>query len=381
MKVYIINLFLSRQGGGIFTVLKELYYSKVSQNYFNKELTFIGFEDENYQKDRLKLNGVSIGFKKENAFFYSKKFKNHLFNNIEIDSIIHLHSLWMYSSILLLKLNRNNRFYKIISPHGMLDKWALNNGSLKKKISLLLFEKRNINSANCVHALCTQEYKDIRKISKKVPIAIIPNGINLPLNISYKPKSEKNILFLARLHPKKGLDNLIEAWAEVHVENWNLIIVGPDEGNYELKINKINKNLNVNQNKIEFIDGAFGKDKVELYENASLFILPSYSEGLPMTILEAWSYKVPVLMTKECNLDIGFNEKAAIEITSTKEGILKGLNTCINILTDEELAVIGNNGYELVKKEFTWEEVSKKMIKMYEWVSNKTEKPNFIHLN
>lgn len=381
MKLFVVNLFLSRSGGGIFTVLKEIYNSKVSKTHFNKEITFLGFADENYIKDSIDLNGKTISFEKENPFFYSKLFKSFILKNIDSNAIVHLHSLWMYTSYIVLKTQKNKKFKKIISPHGMLDKWALNNGKIKKKISLYLFEKKNLKTAQCIHALCYQEYLDIRKISKNVPVAIIPNGINLPLKSKSLNKVEKNILFLARLHPKKGLDNLINAWGEIDTKNWNLIIVGPDEGNYEYKINKKNETLKQSQNKIKFINGAFGNEKQKLYENASLFILPSFSEGLPMTILEAWSYKLPVLMTKECNLKIGFKVNAALEITTSIDSIIKGIDKCINVLTETQLTSIGINGYELVKNEYTWEEVSKKMIKMYQWVSNEIEKPEFIHLS
>lgn len=381
MNVHIINLFLSRNGGGIFTVINQLYSTKYAKYFFKKRLKYYGYKDNFTEIDTKTLNGKSFCFDKVNSFFYSKKMKLKLSEKLDNNSIIHLHSLWMYPSVLLIGLKRKHSFKKIISPHGMLDKWALNNSKFKKKISLFLFEKKNIRTADCIHALCYQEYLDIRKISSKVPVAIIPNGINMPIskNENNRP-SNKNILFLARLHPKKGLDNLIEAWEKTNTENWNLIIVGPDEGGYEEKINKKNKFLKEGKNKIQLIKGAFGKEKEELYKAASIFILPSFSEGLPMTILEAWSYKLPVLMTKECNLEVGFNEKAAFQIEPTIQSIKSGIEKCINLPTTE-LEKMGYNGYKLVERDYTWEEVSKKMIKTYEWLLNGNNKPNFIRLN
>ena len=381
MKVFIVNLFLSRQGGGIFTVLKELYNSKTSRKYFKDELTFLGYNEGNAHEDVKLLNGNSFLFDKNNPFYYSRKFKNTIKEISEESVILHLHTLWMYPSLLFSSLKQKSHFIKVISPHGMLDKWALNNGSFKKKICLFLFERKNINSANCLHALCYQEYLDIRSVSKTVPVAIIPNGITLPKNAELQYKKEKNILFLARLHPKKGLDNLIKAWGEVDTKNWNLIIVGPDEGGYEMKIKKRNSTLEEGKNKIKFMGSVFGDQKRQLYTHASMFVLPSYSEGLPMTILEAWSYKLPVLMTSECNLNIGFEREAAIKITSTVEGIAQGLDYSINVLKESDLMSIGANGYELVRHEFTWDQISMKMINMYNWTLGKISKPNFIHLD
>lgn len=379
MKVFILNLYLSRKGGGIFTVIKELYNSTISKAFFNSNLFFLGYDDEFFSQDSTILNGKVICLKKENSFFYSSDLKEKLQNLNSPDNIVHLHSLWMYPSFILKKLSAKSNFKKIISPHGMLDSWALSNGKLKKRLILNFFEKRNLKTADCIHALCFQEYQDIRKITKTTPVAIIPNGINLP-KFDKELEKEKNILFLARLHPKKGIDNLIEAWKLIETKDWNLTIVGPDEGNYEEKIGKVNENLPPDKRKIKFIGGAFGKDKAQLYQKASIFILPSFSEGLPMTILEAWSYKLPVLMTKECNLEIGFNENAASKIEASVNGIRKGIEKFIN-LPENELNQIGLNGYNLVQKEFTWEEVSKKMIHTYKWIIEETEKPNFIYLD
>ncbi len=371
MKVFIINLFLSRKGGGIFTVLKELYSS-----FIDSKLMFYGYKDDYSKVDSKILNGEVQLFERENSFFYSGALKSKL-KGCDSNSIIHLHTLWMYPSFFLSKFKVAK---KIISPHGMLDKWALKNGNLKKRICLNFFEKRNLMTADCIHALCYQEYLDIRKIAPRTPVAIIPNGINLPADKQVELKSQKRVLFLARLHPKKGLDNLIEAWGKSNTEDWCLWIVGPDEGKYEHKIKEKNKSFPNGKNKIVFSKGVFGKDKEEMYRKSSLFILPSYSEGLPMTILEAWSYKLPVLMTKECNLEIGFKENAAIKIDSSVDSIIRGLEKTFQ-LSEGELVCIGQNGFELVKNEFTWKEVSKKMETLYKWVLLKDNKPDFVQLN
>lgn len=328
MKVHVINLFISRNGGGVFTVIKELYNSKFSNSFFASKLFFYGFKDEYSEQDSILLNGKVFSFIKKNSFFYSKHFKRKLKTINNKNEIIHLHSLWMYPSLIL---SKTNKIKKIISPHGMLDEWALNNGKLKKKISLFLFEKKNLKTANCIHALCYQEYLDIRKLNTSTPVAIIPNGINLPEEIPLKKRNKKYILFLARLHPKKGLDNLIEAWTNINTKDWELWIVGPDEGGYEYKIAEKNKKLQLGKKKIIFINGAFGKEKEKIYREATSFILPSFSEGLPMTILEAWSYKLPVLMTKECNLENAFEKDAAFEIKSSIEGIEIGIKNIINM--------------------------------------------------
>lgn len=380
MKVHIINLYLSRKGGGIFTVIKELYNSNTSKFFFKSNLFFLGFRDEDAQKDSQMLNGVVSLFTKENPFFYSSKLGNKLRELNKAENIIHLNSLWMYPSLALVLFGKKKkRFKKIISPHGMLDSWAMANGRLKKLFFLNLVEKRNLRTANCIHALNYKEYLDVRRLAKKTPVAIIPNGINLP-KIDKKIEKKKSILFLGRLHPKKGLDNLLAAWKFINSKGWNLIIVGPDEGNYTEKIRQMNEEMEPQGKRIDLIKGAFGKEKATLYNESSIFILPSFSEGLPMTVLEAWSYGLPVLMTKECNLDIGFKENAAVEIDASIISIKNGIQKLID-LPNSELVRIGSNGYNLVRREFTWDDVSQKMIETYKWVLGEVDRPDFIYLD
>jgi glycosyltransferase involved in cell wall biosynthesis len=376
MKIHIINLFLSRNGGGIFTVVNELYNSKIfKKTVFKDNLYFWGYNDKYSEIDTKELNGISRTFKKTNKFLFSLKFKRELKANISENSIIHLHSLWMYPSVLLLNLNKTK---KVISTHGMLDAWALNNSKTKKRISLFLFERKNLNSADCIHALCKQEYNDIRKIAPKVPIAIIPNGINLPIESAINPERNKTLLFLGRVHPKKGLENLIDAWFQLNNNEWKLIIVGPDENDYKEKIKQKIILLNL-EGSISLLDSKYGVEKDELFRTVSAFILPSFSEGLPMVILEAWSYKVPVIMTKECNLEIGFEKNAAIEINTSIDSIKLGIEKVIN-LSEDQLVEIGQAGYDLVKNNYTWDEVGIKMNLVYKWVNKEIEKPSFINL-
>lgn len=376
MKIHIINLFLSRNGGGIFTVINELYNSKIfKKTVFNNDLSFWGYKDEYSEIDTKELNGISRTFRKTNTFLFSLKFKRELKANISENSIVHLHSLWMYPSVLLLNLSKAK---KVISTHGMLDSWALNNSKTKKRIALLLFERKNLNSADCIHALCEQEYYDIRKIAPKVPIAIIPNGINLPIEFAINPKRIKTLLFLGRVHPKKGLENLIDAWLQLNNCEWKLLIVGPDENDYKETIKQKIKLLNL-EGSISLLDSKYGIEKEDLFRTVSAFILPSFSEGLPMVILEAWSYKVPVIMTKECNLEIGFEKNAAIEINTSIESIKLGIEKVINS-SEDQLVAIGQAGYDLVKKNYTWDEVGIKMNLVYKWINKEIEKPSFINL-
>ena len=330
MKLHIIYPFLSRSGGGIYTVIRELYNNKIFKSYKSFTLNYWGYEDKFSISDtkilKGKVNLYKIHLTKINKLQFSKAFQNAIFKEVKANDIIHLHSLWLYLSYLATQLQNKKKAKKIISVHGMLNKWALENGTLKKKIVWLLFEKTNILTANCVHALCEKEYIDIRKIVKNVPVAVIPNGVNLP-SIKYNSDlnfSAKKLLFLGRLHPIKGLDNLLNAWSTLNIQDWELIIAGPDEINHKKTLIKLSKKLNIEKS-VQLIGPKFGMEKDNLLSNVDAFILPSHSEGLPMSILEAWSYKLPVVMTPECNLPDGFESNSAISINPDIDSIIQGL--------------------------------------------------------
>lgn len=383
MKVHIINFSLSPYGGGIFTVIKELFSSKAFLSSKFKNLIFWGYDDDSISgHDSLPgpVNVYKTPFKRVNRIFFSNRLRFDLFGSVNSGDIIHLHSLWLYLSFLTLSLKSRKEVVKIISVHGMLDSWALKHGYLKKRLSLFLFERSNLNSADCLHALCEQEYNDIRQIAPYTPIAIIPNGIYLPvIPVVNRPCEGKTLLFLGRIHKKKGLTHLIKAWNMIDSFDWKLIIIGPNEDNHRAELEKLISQFDLFDS-IIIEDPKFGEEKLSSFCNADAFILPSFSEGLPMTILEAWSYGLPVLMTPQCNLVEGFEVNAGIRIETNPESISIGLSKLFS-MSDNERKKMGKNGFDLVKSKYTWDSVAKQMIELYDWTLGNIDKPSFIRLN
>jgi glycosyltransferase involved in cell wall biosynthesis len=118
---------------------------------------------------------------------------------------------------------------------------------------------------------------------------------------------------------------------------------------------------------VKFVGPTFDQDKDLLFREADAFILPSFSEGLPITILEAWSYQFPVIMTSACNLGQGFDVGAAIKVAPTISSIADGLHELIT-LTDEDRVKAGNAGRLLVEEEFSWEKVAADTLAVYQWI-------------
>ena len=243
--------------------------------------------------------------------------------------LVHTHGLWMYPSVACVRWANRQRPY-VVSPHGMLDPWALRNSGWKKKVAGWLYENRHLRGAACLHALNAAEAESMRRCGLRNPICVIPNGVDLPADLTAKEDSRQThtLLYLGRLHPKKGLPQLVQAWSMVRKEaeesGWQLVIAGWDQNGHESELRAAVTQLGV-ADSIRFAGPQFGADKDARFKDASAFILPSLSEGLPMTLLEAWAWGLPVLMTPQCNIPEGDEAGAAIMIEHHAESIAAGL--------------------------------------------------------
>lgn len=390
MNVVLLSGSNSRQSGGLYSSVRCLADSLRKKQVNARAIA----HNDSFSPQDIQAYGsnkpISYSLKGPANFGYSPNM--HRILKGQNPDLIHTQCIWMYLSKVSLTFYRRYQVPHIISPRGMLDPWAIQHSAWKKKLVARWFENEHLRSAACIHALCQPEADAIRQYGLRNPIAIIPNGIDLPvedvLHSSVKsnwynrvPKGKKVLLFLGRIHPKKGLTNLIDAWADLRslMSEWCLVIAGWDENGHRAELEKRIKTKGL-EDEILFVGEQLGEDKVDSYLNADTFILPSYSEGLPMSVLEAWSYRLPVLMTPQCNLPEGLQANAAISFNPDHEGNREALSKLVE-LRQEELDKIGCNGYELVKEKFTWEKVAEQMTEVYSWIINGKDKPDCVKLD
>lgn len=380
MNILIFTYSVTRTAGGVFDAVRDLF---TNATFTRHRLKILSYYDKEIEKDLPSWNGLNIKLFKAGPLLFSKKAKKVLLK--EDANIFHMEALWRYPQLLMTAWKRHKKAPIVCSPHGMLDPYIIRSqGKVKRLLSNLFFQK-SLESVDCYHALCKKEYEDIRKYGLKQPVAIIPNGINMPdPNLKFeKNDSKRHLLYLGRLHKKKGVDLFIKAVAAIKkgnadlLDNWQIDLVGWDHENCKAELEKIVSDNHL-KDMVVFHGGLFGKDKQRMYANADGYVLPSHGEGLPMTVLEAWSWKLPVIMTPECHIPEGYDANAAIRINdnveSVKEGVIKFLR-----MTSEERTSMGQRGYDLVSKNFTWDTSAKKMIMVYEWLLGKSGKPDFVY--
>jgi glycosyltransferase involved in cell wall biosynthesis len=380
MKVLLVVSSICRAGGGVSEAVKQLAFELYAKEGISVEVITLltpHFEEDSKSWPPIPIHACRQ-FGPRNFGFSPSMLRQIL--RIKPD-IIHMHGIWMYHGFAVYLWHLISKKNYIITPHGMLEKWIIGRSPILKKLVSILFQKKLIKNSFSIQALTSKEVQDIHDSIPNPETIIIPNYVPQLKKPNKKPAwykdeySNKNIfLFLGRIHDKKGWNELLAAWRKINNEdkefskNSLLVFCGWLDNcpNFENEIDKLsNKYGNV-----VFAGPQHGSDKNATYYASNAFILPSKSEGLPMTILEAWQAGLIVLMTKECNLEIGFKYKAAIAITSNVDGIKLGLEKYIE-LSDFEKKTIINNGTDLIQKHFSSNVITKKFIDLYK-KANKT---------
>ncbi|NRB33073.1 MAG: glycosyltransferase [Rhizobiaceae bacterium] len=382
---------VSTFGGGIPEALSSLVSAQFATGL---EVNAIGHRDSGTEIDRWPGHHLSaLPTKRLPWMTWAPAMKDTLRN--QSPTIIHTHGLWTQASLTVPGFATKSNTPYLVSPHGMLDEWALNCSRAKKKLAAKAFENRHLKNASCLHALCKPEEQAFRRFGIKGPIATIPNGIDLPESIDREDKSHKRkiLLFLGRIHPKKGLINAIQAFAKVKNRgDWLFVIAGWDQENHLSELHHLCDSLNVSRASIPiselqsrsnisadiaFVGPAFGKEKDLLFRLGDALILPSFSEGMPMTVLEAWSYQLPVAMTVHCNIPEGFAAGAAVELETKIDRLAEKLTDFFD-LSETKFREMGTYGRTLVEDRFTWPRIASEMIEVYCWLLGERPRPDSV---
>ena len=321
------------------------------------------------------IQGVRQG---PGKLFYAPELKEKGRSLVTQANFFHAHGLYVWTNWWLGGEARRRNKPLICHTQGFFDPWILNRSKKKKLIAHWLFENKNIAYVHWWRAVTAKEAAQIKRIAgPDAQIHVIPNGINLDeidqldsincqpeeqaVHFSSERKRARRLLFLSRIHPKKGVDLLVPAWAQLSQDypDWELLIVGPDEWGYQASVEKMIRMAGCSKT-CRIHPPVSGSVKRNLFRSADLFVLPSYSEGFPMAVLEAAAHRLPVVQTIECNFPELTAAGGGWQCRADQEDLLRVLRVAL-ASDGRELRERGALGRALVAECYSWDTIAESL--------------------
>ena len=334
----------------------------------NVELSIVSGNSKNpcIKKD---LNYHLINFSIGNIFVLRNKIRR-ILKKVNPD-LVHINGIWRPHNWIFQSVAQKMDIPVVLSPHGMLEPYILNKNWVKKKLALLLYQHKALMNVDFFHVTAKSELHQIRKLGYKQPAKIIGNGIDISKVIQKKDwnsRGEKRILFLSRIHQKKGIEYLIDALSKLDSYSLRVIIAGEGQLDYIEKLKKRIRARGVSK-RIEFVGSVYGKNKWELYASSDLFVLPSYSENFGIVVIEALATGIPVITTKGTPWEELKKNKCGYWIDLSTENLVTALETAIknSPTINKEMGLRGRN---LVKSKYDIKLIGREMIKFYNKIIN-----------
>jgi glycosyltransferase involved in cell wall biosynthesis len=283
--------------------------------------------------------------------------------------LVHDNGIWLCENHVVASMCNRQSIPLVISPRGMLEPWALRYRGLKKQIAWALYQRRDLLRAACVVATSDEERLNVLSLLRESSVAVVPNGWSAPAiqRSTRQRDGARKVLFFSRIHPKKGVELLLEAWGQLSPVGWQLELVGPGESRYVAALLEVAKKLGV-QTTVRFLAPIYdAAEKNSVIASADLVILPSYSENFGSIVVEALGLGVPVIATTATPWREMAERQAGWWVEPSVPGIVHALRNSI-ALSDEQRHVMGHHGREWILSEFSWEAVTLRMMKVYEQV-------------
>jgi glycosyltransferase involved in cell wall biosynthesis len=316
----------------------------------------------------------------KNKFAFSRRFRTFLLNEKYEYDIFHAQGIWSYPTYITAKIARKYRKPYLITPHGALYPQDLARGRWKKQLFLRLCLFHDMQKAACLHVTCMEELKHIRKLGVTSPIAVIPNPIDVKMaNIPTIQQSKIRIGYLGRLHPIKNIERIIYAWHKLGdgVRDKELVIIGSGDETYHRFLKREVTRLDI-QN-VVFTGFLQGEVKDKVLRTLSYLVVPSDFENFGMVVPEALMRGVPVIASKGTPWAELQTHHCGWWVDNDIDTLVYTIREALSLSEAERIAM-GKNGQKLIREIYAMEAVASKMSRLYEWILNGGERPEFVYV-
>jgi glycosyltransferase involved in cell wall biosynthesis len=295
--------------------------------------------------------------------------------------VVHNHSLWSMVNVASGWVVPGRGAKLVVSPRGTLSAWALSRNRQVKRV-LWPLQKRGLTRADLLHATSDVELAEIRAQGFTAPVAVIPNGIDLPdmrQIVTQYSAGRRTLLFLSRIHPTKAIDRLLAAWVKLQSkhEDWRLVIAGSGEAAYVEEVKALAKTLGTDR--VDFPGPLFGDAKQQAYFGAELFVLPTHSENFGMVVAEALAHGCPAVVSCGAPWEGLRTEGCGWWVSNSVESLVVALDAAMQ-LPPAQLAAMGLRGRTWMERDYGWVAIGQKMDAAYRWLVNGGEQPDFIRV-
>lgn len=306
---------------------------------------------------------------------FSIPFAVNMARRIREFDVVHVHAIWNFPSWWAMREASASGIPYMVAPQGSLDDWALNQNRWGKVIYGTFTEIPLMKRATRFQALTRREMHQIKEYGFSARCDVIPNGVEEGLTKCDRrpcpeyfgfPGKFKTLLFLSRIHPKKGLDLLISVATECRksLPDLRFVVAGDDAGTGYLEEVKNQCKRNGVYERFTFLGEVKGQHKMKVLSSVDAFILPSYSEGLPVAVLEALAVGLPVVVTDECNIPDIADEGAGYVMPAAASDLTDAVLDLFG-LSDLERKKLGDKARKLILKKYTWTTIAKQTIDSY----------------
>lgn len=295
-------------------------------------------------------------------------------------ALVHNHGIWLPVNHFASRAASSFNKPIIVQPHGMLEPWSLDHRQMKKRLAMWAYQGADLRQATALVATADSECQSIRRLGLSQPVAIIPNGVSMD-GLAYRremrdpARPKKTALFLSRVHPKKGIPDLLRAWAVAAKADWLLQIVGPDELGHLKECRDLARALMIDDH-VQFLGEVYGTDKQRLYQDADLFVLPTYSENFGNVVAEALSFGLPVITTRGTPWRDLETYRCGWWVNPGVESLTRTLVDAFN-MDDSTRFEMGVRGRQYVER-YTWERNAALTAHFYRWILKQADSADFI---